>query len=76
MGQACCAERDYFNNSEYLNQPINNISSPRQLQTIDPAIIMKLNQVPPYKFTNINGLDRGVMREVQKLPSINCYYKG
>lgn len=76
MGQACCAERDYLQNREYMAaSPHTNISSPRHLQSIDPLIIMKLNQLPPYKFTTV-GIDRGIVRDVQKLPNIDCYYKG
>lgn len=54
----------------------NNLSSPRYQQPIDPAIILKLNQIQPYKFPNTIGIERGVMRDVQKLPNIDCYYKG
>lgn len=78
MGQACCAERDYLQNREYMaaQPPNTNLSSPRYHQQIDPTIVMKLNQIQPYKFTNTVGIERGVMRDVQKLPNIDCYFKG
>lgn len=67
MGQACCAEREHFQNMEYMAQPIYNVSSPRFIPTIDPTIAVKLNQVQPYKFINVAGIERGVGRDVQKL---------
>lgn len=76
MGQACCAERDHFQNIPYTAQPIYNISSPRYIKSIDPGITAKLNQLQPYKFINIMGVERGTPQEIQKLENINCYYRG
>ena len=80
MGQACCAERDHFQNLEYLAaKPIRNHNIPflpLAIVVIDPLITAKIDRVHPFQTTNLNPLTRGVFRDTQHLSTINCYYKG